>query len=135
MSGGLIAVLLSAFFFVLIAELVFRRRKLWGAAWTFFLVIVLTLWSTTLYMRVVGPAYWGVASIPLIFGGLLLARFVLACFPGHEQTNEGNTRVTDFFKPEQSGARSDSVPTVGKIFYLLIFLLAMVSMMAMVNPY
>ena len=75
LAAILIAILLSALFYY-----AFNVRGPWGSFWTFFLVLLLTVWAASLWVDPVGPVFWGVAWIPLFFVGLLFA-LLLAAIP------------------------------------------------------
>lgn len=71
----LVAILISALFYY-----AFNARGPWGSFWSFFLVLLLIIWAASLWVRPIGPVYWGVAWIPLFFVGLLFA-LLLAAIP------------------------------------------------------
>lgn len=71
----LVAILISALFYY-----AFNARGPWGSFWSFFLVLLLIIWAASLWVRPIGPVYWGIAWIPLFFVGLVFA-LLLAAIP------------------------------------------------------
>ena len=96
-------------------------RGPWGSAWTLFLVLFLALWLTGLFINPVGPVHWGIAWIPLIFVGFLLAILFMAVTPG-----DGRRRLKDKKIVDGSDAQTDAEiagATLGLFFWMLILLL------------
>ncbi|MFP4528209.1 MAG: hypothetical protein ACLFQX_06640 [Candidatus Kapaibacterium sp.] len=59
----------------------FRRRTYWPGFFTFFFIIFLAAWAGGLWLRPVGPEWFGVFWIPFIAVGLLFALLLLALLP------------------------------------------------------
>lgn len=78
----LVAILISALFYY-----AFNARGPWGSFWSFFLVLLLIIWAASLWVRPIGPVYWGVAWLPLFFVGLVFA-LLLAAIPTSDTGNE-----------------------------------------------
>lgn len=78
--GGVLGALLIAILLSVIFYYAFNIRGPWGSFWTFFLVLLLTIWAASLWVDPVGPIFWGIAWIPLFFVGLLFA-LLLAAIP------------------------------------------------------
>ena len=78
--GGVLGALLIAILLSVIFYYAFNIRGPWGSFWTFFLVLLLTVWAASLWVDPVGPVFWGIAWIPLFFVGLLFA-LLLAAIP------------------------------------------------------
>lgn len=78
----LVAILISALFYY-----AFNARGPWGSFWSFFLVLLLIIWAASLWVRPIGPMYWGVAWIPLFLVGLVFA-LLLAAIPTSDTGNE-----------------------------------------------
>lgn len=129
MYGSLIAALLIALFFTLVSVILFRRKGPWGTAWTFFLIMFLALWTVSLYVRTAGPLYWGIAWLPLMFAGLLLATLMLAIVPVIQ--NDELLRETDSGRPRPPRPVSYTPP--GKLFWILIALLITAILLGMIS--
>lgn len=78
--GGVLGTLLIAILLSVIFYYAFNIRGPWGSFWTFFLVLLLSVWAASLWVDPVGPIFWGIAWIPLFFVGLLFA-LLLAAIP------------------------------------------------------
>ena len=109
--AGFLAVLLISFIIGALFYFVFKNKGPWGSFWTFFLVLFLGIYLAYVWVRPVGPLYWGVALYPLLFIGLLFALLLAAASPpryrrnyrkpsadpGQEPTPEDNRAVLGIF--------------------------------------
>lgn len=101
-----IAILISALFYF-----AFNIRGPWGSFWTFFLVLLLVIWAASLWLRPIGPVFWGVSWVPLIFIGLIFA-LLLAAIPYGDETEE---RLTDRRLPEEDVTLDETQPESRRI--------------------
>jgi hypothetical protein len=135
MIGGLIAALVIALFITAITALIFRKKGPWGTTWTFFLLLFLTLWAVSIYVRGVGPVYWGIAWLPLIIAGIILAVVLASVIP-----NANQLRDEVFTDSATSAARTPKKIREGSArrkanwFWIMIVILILAIMVGMVNP-
>lgn len=125
--GGVLAAILIAILISAIFYYGFSSRGPWGTFWTFFLVLLLIIWAASLWVRPVGPVYWGVAWVPLLFIGLIFA-LLLAAIPAYEPTPEEEIvdREIVVGDPEtvrRREAEASSAAAIGWIFWLFITIL------------
>jgi hypothetical protein len=67
----------------------FNARSPWETFWPFFVILLLVIWASALWITPIGPQFAGVAWIPLLFIGLMVA-FLFAAMP----TSRQNKRKT-----------------------------------------
>lgn len=115
MVSGIVAAFLIATLLTGILLLVFKNKGPWGSAWAFFLVLFLSIWTLTLYLRTMGPIYLGVPWLQLLLGGVLLMILLVAAIPPSIETER---------KPGKTG----------KIFWILIAIFAFAILVGMLNP-
>lgn len=127
MYSGLVAALLISSFLTIISVFLLRKKGPWGSAWTFFLVVFLTLWAVSIYLAPVGPTYQGVAWAPLIIAGILLTFLLLASMPGANEWRDESIKSEHPSKKVSQGK-------AGRLFWIFIFLLALAVMIGMMNP-
>lgn len=101
----------------------FKSRGPWGSFWTFFLVIFFGIWIAALWVNPVGPIYWGVAWLDLIFVGILLALILAAASPLKKKDFEDPEAKVTTERYNHTGA------VVGAFFWimLLFFVLAVIA--------
>jgi|SRR5688572_4098419 hypothetical protein len=135
MIGGIIAALIIALSIAALSVLIFRRKGPWGTLWTFFLLVFLALWAVSIYFRDVGPVYWGVAWLPLLFSAVILAALLISIVP------DANHMRDDSFKDAEPDKitfvekiRSLSGPRSGSLFWVVVVILIVVIVVGMVNP-
>ncbi|HKZ38510.1 MAG TPA: hypothetical protein VJ184_12710 [Chryseolinea sp.] len=134
MVGGLIAALLIALLITAIAALIFRRRGPWGTAWTFFLFLFLALWTVSIYIKTVGPVYWGIAWLPLLFAAVVIALLLVSIIPDanhwrDESLSESKTNQGSSVKEIRDVSRAHSGG-----FWLMIIILIIAIVLGMANP-
>lgn len=116
----IIAIVLTLIFYFALSA-----RGPWGSLWSFFLIILLIVWSASLWISPIGPVYWGVAWIPLIFIGIIFA-LLLAAIPTSETDYRGvRGDVVDAdvrTEPERAEERA-AAGAVGFMFWIFIFFL------------
>lgn len=133
MYSGFLAALTIALLLTVIAVFVFKRSGPWGTAWSFFLVLFLGLWALSLYVRAVGPVYWGVAWLPIVFGGIMLSILLIAVVPDANHLRDNVIRERNTGRPTDT--RADlTVPKAGRFFWILILLFIIAILIGMVNP-
>lgn len=110
--GGVLAAIVIAILISAIFYFAFNARGPWGSLWTFFLVLLLVIWAANLWIRPIGPVYWGVSWVPLIFIGLIFA-LLLAAIPTYDDETEG--RLTEGRLPEEDVALDETQPESRRI--------------------
>ena len=118
-SVGIAAVVLALLFTCLF--LLFGSRGPWNSGWTLFLVLFLALWTAGLFIDPMGPVYWGIAWVPLIFIGLVLAILFLAVTPEDRRRRLKDSKIVEVKDPKETGAALAGI-TIGLFFWLLILL-------------
>jgi hypothetical protein len=113
-----IAILLTAIFYF-----AFKTKGPWKTFWPFFIIILLIVWASALWLTPIGPAYWGIAWIPLLFIGLLMA-LLLSSMP-----NAGGRSSRTKFKVIRDKAsipaksETGATTAIGILFWVFICLL------------
>mgnify|MGYP005748569037 CR=1 FL=1 len=85
--AGFLAVLLISFVIGALFYFVLKNKGPWGSFWTFFVVLFLGVFLAYVWVRPVGPLYWGVALYPLVFIALLFALLLAAASPPRNRRN------------------------------------------------
>lgn len=122
-----VAILISSLFYY-----AFNARGPWGSFWTFFLVILLVIWATSLWMRPIGPLFWGIAWIPLFFVGLLFALLLASLSSPHDRRGDKRSEMIDEEMPvdrAEVGRRQDlnrTAATVSGLFWAFMIILLLI---------
>lgn len=134
MYAGFFAALFMALFLTAIA-VVTGRRGPWGAAWALFLVLFLALWMVAIYVRSVGPVHFGIAWLPMMIAGILLAFLLAAVVPGASHWRDESMRNTETGKVSEAND-PPAIPRTGtgRLFWILILLMVAAIIIGMVNP-
>ena len=135
MIGGLIVALLIALLITAIAALIFRRRGPWGTTWTFFLFLFLALWTVSIYIRNIGPVYWGIAWLPLLFSAVVLALLLVSFIPDANHWRDES--LTDSETTGESSIKKNrgvSRPRSSGFFWFMIVVLIIAIVVGMANP-
>jgi hypothetical protein len=113
---GIIASIIIALLLTLIFSTSYRHRGPWGGLLFFFLVIFLASWAGQLWIPR-GPVLFGVAWVPLVFIGVLVAILLLAA--GSSAIDRAPVNP-----PAEKTVQEDaSILTIGFFFWLLILIL------------
>lgn len=123
--GGIIAVILVAILISALFYYGFNARGPWGSFWTFLLALLLIVWAASIWVRPLGPVYWGVAWIPLIFIGFIFA-LLLAAVPTYDTRTRTEARADIPADEAELEARSEAdaaAVAVGWIFWTFIIIL------------
>ena len=118
-SIGIAAVVVALLFTLLFV--LSGSRGPWDSAWTLFLVLFLALWATGLFINPLGPVYWGIAWVPLISVGLLLAILFMAVTPSRRRRRLKDSKIVEVKNPEDADTALAGI-TLGLFFWLLILL-------------
>lgn len=127
--GGIIAAIFVAILISALFYYGFSARGPWGSFWTFFLALLLIVWAASLWVRPIGPVYWGIAWIPLIFIGIIFA-LLLAAVPPYDTRPYDGTRTdvreeipADEAEIEHQREAAATAAAVGWIFWTFIIIL------------
>jgi hypothetical protein len=113
---GIVASIIIALLLTLIFSTSYRHRGPWGGLLFFFLVIFLASWAGQLWIPR-GPVLFGVAWVPLVFIGVLVAILLLAA--GSSAIDRAPVNP-----PAEKIAQEDaSILAIGFFFWLLILIL------------
>jgi hypothetical protein len=134
MYYGIFAAFFIAFALTGIAVVAFGRRGPWGAAWTFFLFLFLALWIVSIYLPHVGPLYWGIAWIPLIITGVIIALLLATTIPGANEWRDESIRDTETSKPTPVNTAPKRSSGISHFFWILIIIMVVIIMIGMLNP-
>lgn len=121
-ATGIIAIFILATVLTAIFAFGFRTRGPWGTMWTFFLMLILAMWSMLMWVPPIGPLWYGVAWIDLFIVGFLLALLLAAATPSANRYRESSSKE-DFAGREQikDGTEAAAV-VVGGFFWTLLLL-------------
>lgn len=114
---GILASVVVALLLTLIFSTSFRHRGPMGGLLFFFLAIFLASWASHLWISPFGPVFFGVALVPLIFVGVLVAVLLLAA---------GSTAIdrAPVNPPkEKTTAAESSILAIGAFFWVLVIIL------------
>lgn len=129
-----VAILISSLFYY-----AFNARGPWGSFWTFFLVILLIIWAASLWLRPIGPLFWGIAWIPLFFVGLLFALLLASLPSAHNRREDKRGDMIDEEIPvdrAEANRRQDLNRTTATIsgllwaFMIILLLIILIGYMA-----
>src|SRR5688500_557401 len=134
MVGGLIAALLIALLITAIAALIFRRRGPWGTTWTFFLFLFLALWTVSIYIKNVGPVYWGIAWLPLLFAAVVIALLLVSIIPDANHWRDESLSDSKTSKVSSVKEIRDVSRTHSGGFWFMIVILIVAIVLGMANP-
>lgn len=133
--GGILSVVLFA---ILISALFYYALKVrgpWGNFWVFFLILVLSIWAASLWIRPIGPTIYGVSWVPLFFIGLLIA-ILLAAIPTSQtrpQEKIEQKRPVDESKMKKSRDLDRSEVSLGWVFWLFVAILLIIIIVGYAN--
>lgn len=126
--GGILAAIIIAALLAAAFYYGFKARGPWGSLWTFFLLLLLVIWAGSLWVRPVGPVFWGIAWLPLIFIGLAFA-LMLAAVPTYDRRVDEEVPEESISPDEEQIERRkevDSAVAVGWVFWILVLTLVIV---------
>ena len=103
----------------------FRRTGPWEGWWVFFLVVVLGGWMAALWARPIGPPVYGVAWLPILCVGLVLALLMAAATPPREhRIDRGSPEDLDHpstaDQPRGDTAEVARAVTLSMFFWIMI---------------
>ena len=128
--GGILAAILVAILISAIFYYALKARGPWGSFWSFFLVLLLIIWAAELWVRPIGPVYWGIAWIPLFFIGLIFA-LLLAAIPTYDEDypdegvieQERMANSTNINRRKEAERAAAGAAAIGWIFWVFIIIL------------
>ena len=136
--GGLIAAIVLALLITTIAALGFGKSGPWGSRWTFFLILVLALWTVSIYVRTIGPVYWNVAWVPLVFFALVMALLLIVIIPMPDANHWRDESIYDSQQRQvtyvKAPARDGTRPPAMGLFWGIVIALIIAIIVGMANP-
>lgn len=125
LSVLLVAILISTIFFY-----VFNTKGPWGSFWTFFLIILLCVWISQIWIQPFGPLYFGIAWLTLATAGLLAA-LLLAAIPSQHSHQKRSIIPPKQKDPDPAGnssyeSFSRKTATISGIFWIFMVILLLV---------
>lgn len=113
-----LAFLITVFFATLL-----RNRGPWGTFWSFFIVILLAMFATDLWVGPVGPYFFGgIYWVPPLAVGLLIALLLAATTPSPKARSEIEVEKKEIAKENQATA------ALGTFFWILfLFLIVLIA--------
>ena len=129
--GGILAAILVAILISAIFYYALKARGPWGSFWSFFLVLLLIIWAAELWVRPIGPVYWGIAWVPLFFIGLIFA-LLLAAVPTYDEDKpdeeviieeERMANSTNVNRRKEAERAAAGAAAIGWIFWVFIIIL------------
>lgn len=125
-----VAVIFGILFFY-----IFRYTGPWGRLWTFIVILVLVALATAAWIEPVGPVYWDIAWLPVIFVILLFALFLAAATP----LARSDRRNAESRKPpaerEETAIEREEIPQIalGAFFWLFLVLLVFIAVWGIIR--
>src|SRR5690606_29326150 len=122
----IIAIIVTSLFFYVLSV-----RGPWETLWPFFLIILLIVWASSLWITPVGFVYWGIAWVPLFFIGIVVA-ILLASIPRSKHRYfrgikgdivEEEAVEDDVVKPSKRDV--EAAGAIGFMFWVFIAMMAM----------
>jgi uncharacterized membrane protein YbhN (UPF0104 family) len=128
---GAIVTILLALSVGAIFHFVFKVTGPWGSLWTFLLVLILVGVAAAIWIPPIGPYYWDIAWIPIIFVIFLFAILLAAATPTKEDEHryEKQRKVEEASPyPNKSGNGTEvaTAAALGGFFWLLLILILIV---------
>ncbi|MEX2592665.1 MAG: hypothetical protein WD426_07815 [Anditalea sp.] len=130
----IVAIVITLIFFYALSA-----RGPWGTLWSFFLIILLIVWASSLWIAPTGYVYWGVDWIPLLFIGVLIALLLTAIPPSRDNYYRGvkgdvvgddvvedDVVERDVIKPKKEEA--EAVSAIGIMFWIFVVLMVIAVM-------
>jgi hypothetical protein len=98
---------------------VFKYSGPWGSFWTFILILILAGLASAAWVRPIGPTYWDVAWIPVLFVIILFALLLAAASPPSPRNKE----VLEEEQIPTSPRADAAVVTVSFLFWIFVVFL------------
>jgi hypothetical protein len=114
---GLIAVAIT-----LVFSFGFKNRGPWGNIWVFFALIFLGIWAASRWIEPFGPVYMGVAWIPILLFGFLIALLLSAAVPIKSYRQKQREADAPAEPPSEDSTR---LQAFGIFFWLLVITLGL----------
>jgi hypothetical protein len=89
----------------------------------------------SLYLRSVGPVYFGIAWAPIVIAGIILAVLLGGAIPDPNTWRDESMRDSQTGRPLNIDETSESRPPgAGKFFWILIVMMIIAILIGMINP-
>jgi hypothetical protein len=126
----IVAVLIGILFYY-----VFRKAGPWGKFWTFILVLILAGLAAAAWIPPVGPVFWDIAWIPVVFVILLFALLMAAATPPERVERETTEVPPENLPVEERASVSVLLSAFFWIFIVFLFFAAIWGIFAPVTVY
>lgn len=112
------AAFIMAFLFTFLFSVGFKNKGPWGILWIFFLIIFLASWAGQLWISPIGPLFYGISWLPLLFVAIIFAIILAATSsPGYNRKSVAN---------DDSKVTKEPAVVLGVFFWLLLVILLIV---------
>jgi hypothetical protein len=125
----IIGAIIVAIIITLIFVFALSARGPWGTIWSFFLIILLIVWASSLWIAPVGYMAWGIDWIPLFFIGIVVALLLSAIPPAQHNYYRGvkgdvvedDVVERDVIKPKKE--ETEAAGAIGIMFWIFVVLM------------
>lgn len=113
---------LFAFLVTGLSALFFKSRGPWGSYWSTFLIIFFFVWITALWIKPIGPEYFGISWGPIVFVAILMSILLYAVTPPYYRHWSSKINKDDL-KEKLIRDKPEPVFALGIIFWSVIVIL------------
>src|SRR5690554_6409418 len=122
----IVGVIVVALVISMLFYYVLSARGPWGTLSPFFVIVLLIVWASSLWMAPAGFVYWGVAWIPLFAVGIIVALLLSAIPPSRHNYYRGtkgdivedDVVERDVLKPKKEDVEAAGAITI--IFWIFV---------------
>ena len=125
----LIAIFLLSLFITLLFVFALGARGPFGKTWTFFIIIFLAIIAADLWINPIGPIVWGIAWIPLLVFGIIVA-LVLAI--AKNPAREKNITTKAESEEDVTSRKANVSATLGALFWVILILLVIAVVLGLI---
>lgn len=139
--AGVIAIILLSLMLTFIFVFGLKSKGPWGSAWSFFLIVILSLSTVSLWVPPAGPIWLGAAWIDLLITGLLVSFFMSAVtplkYPKHSGAKNEIFSDSDLYHESEHSKIDDEsgnrdILKLGGVFWMLLVVLCALTIMGVV---
>lgn len=114
---GIIYIVFVALVIAAIFSYGFRIAGPWGSFWTFFIVLLLSVWAADVWLSPAGPYWNDVYWVPPLIVGIIVALLLAAATPAARRRKPASE------VREPTPGEEASAIAVGTLFWIVVFLL------------
>ncbi len=104
----------------------------WRNIWVFALILFLGVWGFSLWFNPIGPVWYGVAMIDLLFVGLFLALLLGASSEANDRHRQ-RPPEKEIDLAEESGKDAAAITLFGILFWIFIVMLLAIILIGLIN--